>query len=145
MKHLFRYRCDRNLSKLAEKMPQNVLKGERVSLVYCQFLPSPIIAFIFLFLTDQKISHDVCIPCENFGNHHILFTVPNPDRLVLCSQQQQQRQNKCKPSKFICAFFPNFSSEYMFIAELSVKKDFSKQSKVKLKDSLINKTSRKLQ
>ena len=108
MKHLFRYRCDRNLSKLAEKMLQNCLKSERVSSVCCQFLPSPIIAFIFIFLTDEKVSHDVWIPHENFANRHIVFTDFNHD--VLCSQQQQQRQNKCKPGKFICAFFPNFSS-----------------------------------
>ena len=132
MKHFFWYRWDRNLSKSAEKMPQNVLKGKRVSSVYCQFLPSPIITFIFIFLTDQKISHDVCIPCENFANHH-MFTDFNTDRLVLCSQQQQQRQNKCKPSKFICAFFPNFPGEYMFIAQLSVKKDISKKKESEIK------------
>ena len=60
------------------------------------------------FPTDQKISNDVSILFENFANHHAVFTDFNPDHLVLYSEQQQQRKNKPKHGKFICAFFPRF-------------------------------------
>ena len=80
-------------------MTQYGLKSERVSPVDCQFITSPIIAFIFIFLTGHKISNDVSIPFN-----HVEFTDFNPDHLVLCSEQQQQRQNKTKHGKFISAF-----------------------------------------
>ena len=83
----------------------------------CPFLSSIFIALMFVSLTDPTIPTDVSIPFENFAKRHIMFADFNPDHLLLCSEQQQQWQNKPKHGKFICAFFSTFPSQKMFIAE----------------------------
>ena len=104
-----------------------------------------IFALIFMFLADQRISNDVSNPYEHFANHHIVFTDSNPDHLVLCSQQQQQRQNKTKHGKFICAFFSTFPRQSKkCLWQNEVWKNFLGNKNEKLEESVINSIAKQL-